>query len=106
MTDEKIIALAEKTKKEKYCKMYLRDSTEKPYECDLDCPFNYDGMNCEDEYETAFLDGFKAAMEYFNQIIKKLNTDDKFDDDFNYYGGYKRAFRDIQEELGMEYDKD
>lgn len=68
MTDEEIIALAEKTKKEKYCKKYLRDSTEKPYECDLDCPFNYDGMNCEDEYETAFLDGFKAGYKIgFNE---------------------------------------
>lgn len=71
MTDEEIIALAEKTKKEKYCKKYLRDSTEKPYECDLDCPFNYDGMNCEDEYETAFADGFKAAMEY---ILRSSRT--------------------------------
>jgi hypothetical protein len=62
MTDEEIIKLAEKTKKEKYCKRYLRDSTEKPYICDLDCPFNYDGMNCEDEYEIAFVDGFKAGF--------------------------------------------
>ena len=68
MTDEKIIELAEKTKKEKYCKRYLRDSTEKPFLCDIDCPFTYEGFNCEDEYETAFLNGFKAAMEYINQI--------------------------------------
>ena len=71
MTDGKIIELAENTKKEKYCKKYLRDSTEKPYECDLDCPFNYDGMNCEDEYETAFADGFNAAMEY---ILRSSRT--------------------------------
>jgi hypothetical protein len=72
MTDEEIIALAENTKKEKYCKKYLRDSTEKPYECDLDCPFNYDGMNCEDEYEIAFAEGFKAAMEYIARSIRKI----------------------------------
>lgn len=72
MTDEEIIALAEKTKKEKYCKRYLRDSTEKPYECDLDCPFNYDGMNCEDEYEIAFAEGFKAAMGYISRSNRKI----------------------------------
>jgi hypothetical protein len=117
MTDEEIIALAEKTKKEKYCDKYNNGNTD--YFCrdstceEKHCPLFYgvDGyydccIDCEDYYKDLFLDGFKAAMEYFNQIIKKLNTDDKFDDDFNYYGGYKRAFRDIQEELGMEYDKD
>ena len=76
MTDEEIIALAEKTKKEKYCKKYLRDSTEKPYKCDLDCPFNYDGMNCEDEYETAFLDGFKAAYNILKIDVNKLTIGD------------------------------
>lgn len=68
MTEEQIKAYAEEIKKAKYCKMYLRDSTKKPYLCDLDCPFNYDGMNCEDEYETAFADGFNEAFAIFERV--------------------------------------
>lgn len=109
MTDEEIIKLSEKTRKEKYCNFCEEPAI---YDCSYECkcPIAYFGdchIICGDTiYETGFCDGFKAAMEYFNQIIKKLSTDDKFDDDFNYYGGYKRAFNDIQEELGMYYDKD
>ena len=105
MTDEKIIELAEKTRKEKYCPEYIEHFGRTVEICSIQCPIAYcDDCNelCGDTiYEQGFLDGFKAAIEYFNQIIKKLNTDGKFDDDFNYSGGYQRAFNDIKEELGM-----
>ena len=55
----------------------------------------------EKTYEQGFIDGFRNAIEYLYRIIKKLNTYGKFDDNFNYSSGYKRAFEDIQEELGM-----
>lgn len=108
MTDEDIIELAEKTRKEKFCPQYrecLYEHRDDIYDCSCRCPVSYADefdIQCGDTiYETGFLDGFKEAMEYFNQIIKKLNTDGKFDDEFNYSGGYQRAFEDIQEELGM-----
>lgn len=72
MTDEEIIELAEKTKKEEYCKKYLRDTDEHPYLCDLDCPFNYDGMECGGDYEIAFSDGFNAAMEYISRSNRTI----------------------------------
>lgn len=60
MTDEEIKALAEKTKKEKYCKLYC----EKPNLCSDLCPICdiVDCLHCEDTiYKMAFLDGFKAG---------------------------------------------
>lgn len=99
MTDEEILALAEKTKKEKYCKRYLRDSTEKPYECDLDCPFNYDGMNCEDEHEIAFLDGFKAAMELVKNRAAEVKKWYENNNDISYEEGGKDALIDLLEAI-------
>lgn len=71
MTDEEIIALAEKTKKQKYCPEY-RVCLCGIYECHISCPNSYVddilGVVCGDTiYETGFLDGFKAAM---NEIVK------------------------------------
>ncbi len=104
MTDEEIKVLAEKTRKEKYCNFCEEPAI---YDCsnECECPIlcfeDYHTTCGYTIYEQGFLNGFNAAIEYFNQIIKKLNTDGKFDDDFNYSGGYQRAFEDIQEELGM-----
>lgn len=67
MTDEQIIELAEKTKKEKYCDKYRAIISG----CKSECPFSngYDyGCNVAySEYQQAFLDGFKAAL---NEIVK------------------------------------
>lgn len=61
MTDEKIRALAEKTKKEKYCDKYRAIISG----CKSECPFSngYDyGCNVAySEYQQAFLDGFRAG---------------------------------------------
>ena len=67
MTDEEIIALAEKTRNEKYCTQNTVCVCEKPaiYNCDSECPIAY----CDDcttlcgdtIYEQGFLDGFKAG---------------------------------------------
>ena len=67
MTDEKIIELAEKTRKEKYCTQNEYMVCEKPaiYDCDSECPIAYcDDCHtlCGDTiYEQGFLDGFKAG---------------------------------------------
>lgn len=66
MTDKEIKALAEKTKKEKYCKLYC----EKHELCSDLCPIAdiVDCLHCEDTiYKMAFLDGFKAAMEHISR---------------------------------------
>lgn len=65
MTDEEIITLAEKTKKEQYCKQhqYIEDGC--PW-CG-DCPITYEGYECDDLYSIPFLDGFKAAMEHISR---------------------------------------
>lgn len=70
MTDEEIIALAEKTKKEKYCKQhqYIEDG----YPCCGDCPITYEGYECTDLYSIPFLDGFKAAYDKINIDVNKL----------------------------------
>jgi hypothetical protein len=65
MTDEEIITLAEKTKKEKYCKRHQCIEDGFPW-CN-DCPITYEGYECTDLYSIPFLDGFKAAM---NEIVK------------------------------------
>ena len=73
MTDEKIRELAEITKKEKYCKLYC----EKHGLCSDLCPIVdiVDALHCEDTvYKMAFLDGFKAAMEF---IHTKQAEDDR-----------------------------
>lgn len=62
MTDEEIIALAEKTRKEKYCDKYYGENS-----CGT-CPLQFDdetGLYCiQDTFNTytiSFLDGFKAG---------------------------------------------
>lgn len=72
MTDEEIIKLAEKTRKEKYCDKYHAIISG----CNLECPFSngYDyGCNvAHSEYQQAFLDGFKAAMEYISRSNRTI----------------------------------
>lgn len=73
MTDEEIIALAEKTKKGKYCKLYC----EKHELCSDLCPIAdiVDCLHCEDTiYKMAFLDGFKAGY--------KIGFDEGHDEGF------------------------
>ena len=64
MTDEEIMALAKQTKKEKFCKQYFL-----PWNC-WQCSFNRDGIECSEEYELGFIDGYKAA---FDTLIGKIS---------------------------------
>ncbi len=72
MTDEQIIELAEKTKKEKYCDKYRAIISG----CKSECPFSngYDyGCNVAySEYQQAFLDGFKSATEYLSRSNRTI----------------------------------
>lgn len=72
MTDEEIIALAEKTRKEKYCDKYRAIISG----CKSECPFSngYDyGCNVAySEYQQAFLDGFKSATEYLSRSNRTI----------------------------------
>lgn len=73
MTDEQIKALAEKTKKEKYCKKHCEKGT-----CSDLCPIidTIECRACQDEaYTRAFIDGFKAALDVLIEELKiKKNT--------------------------------
>lgn len=79
MTDEEIIALAQKTREEKYCPQYsecLFDYRDDIYDCSCGCPVSYAddcNINCGDTiYEQGFLDGFKAAMEYLSRSNRTI----------------------------------
>ena len=80
MTDEEIIALAENTRKEKYCTQNTVCVCERPaiYDCDSECPIAYcDDCTtlCGDSiYEQGFLDGFKAGY--------KIGFDEGHDEGF------------------------
>lgn len=70
MTNREIRELAERTRKEKYCKMYCDGHDLRYDSCSDFCPILdiVDALHCENKiYEMAFLDGFKAAM---NEIVK------------------------------------
>lgn len=99
MTDKEIRELAEKTRKEKYCKQhqYIEDG----YPCCGDCPITYEGYECTDLYSIPFLDGFKAATEYINKIPHfplKNDSDieriEKFRDNPELCQTYLRELRD------------
>ena len=101
MTNGQIIELAEKTRKEKYCKKYIYKERGKQY-CSLDCVFSDGNYGCRpQEYYTSFLDGFNAAKEYINQIPHfplKNDSDieriEKFRDNPELCQTYLREFKD------------
>lgn len=73
MTDREIRELAERTRKEKYCKMYCDGHDLRYDSCSDFCPILdiVDALHCENKiYEMAFLDGFKAAL---NEICKDVD---------------------------------
>lgn len=75
MSDEEIIELAEKVKKQKYCPKYRVCGI---YECHISCPNSYVddilGVVCSDtSYDAGFLDGFKAAYNILKIDVNKLN---------------------------------
>lgn len=80
MTDEEIIKLAEKTRKEKYCPQYTEYFGGRAIDCSTQCPVAYcDDCNtlCGDTiYEQGFLDGFKAAYNMLKIDVNKLTIGD------------------------------
>ena len=67
MTDEEIIQLAEKTRKEKYC-----DKFNDCWGCPLFASYGQISECCDSKYrghfyKKIFLDGFKAAKEYLSR---------------------------------------
>lgn len=83
MTDEEIIKLSEKTRKEKFCPQYrecLYKHRDDIYDCSCRCPVSYVGefdIQCGDTiYEQGFLDGFKAAYNILKIDVNKLTIGD------------------------------
>lgn len=83
MTDEEIIELAEKTRKEEYCDKYNDGKSVcgmNGISCkDKNCPLFYsiDGwydacIDIKDYYKNSFLDGFRAAMEYISRSNRTI----------------------------------
>lgn len=72
MTDEEIIALAQKTREEKYCDKYNNGSVLPSEKCEH-CPLfdNEVSTCCCNVYDVAFLDGCKATMEYISRSNRK-----------------------------------
>lgn len=110
MTDEEIIELAERTKKEKYCDKYNNGNTD--YFCrdstceEKHCPLFYgvDGyydccIDCEDYYKDLFLDGFKAAMEFVKSKASDVRKWYENNNDISYEEGGKDALIDLLEEI-------
>ena len=100
MTDEEIIALAEKTKKEKYC-----DKFNNCWECPLFAQYGQISECSDSEYRGSFykkifLDGFKEAMIKFQEEIKRLYAQNEKDyeeyNDDNIYGGYTHALEHME----------
>lgn len=99
MTDKEIRELAEKTKKEKYCKLY---------ECSDFCPILdiVDALHCENKiYEMAFLDGFKAAMEHLKNELDKI-LEGCENGQFEYCAGIPEAIQKIKEHFFSETQND
>lgn len=103
MTDKKIIELAEKTMEEKYCpehKVCLLGIDE----CHISCPISYVddilGVVCGDTiYTAAFLDGFKAAIEFVKSKVSDVRKEYEDTDDFTYEAGGKDALNDLLEAI-------
>lgn len=98
MTDKEIIELAKETLKEKYCKLYRGDGCP----CEESCPLLdiVDVLHCEETiYITAFLDGFKAAMELVKNRAAEVRKWYEDNNDFNYGDGAEDALDDIIEAI-------
>lgn len=78
MTDEEIKEIAKKTMKEKYCNKYNSGHTDDSYLCeDNRCPLYNEIDGYYDHciglyYDTAFIDGYKAAFDVLIEKIKSL----------------------------------
>lgn len=92
MTDEEIIKLAEKTKKEKFCIKFNNC-----WGCPLFKQYGQSSECIDSKYRGSFytkffIDGFKAATEYIEKIIEKSKTPD---DGFAYSVIYNQVVNDI-----------